>query len=491
MNLKLLTIVTLYIVVLLYILSYACLVKFNIITLLLIFIVSILAFILNIYLNKKKNMPIHKKFIILGVFFGIILIFAIPVLHGIDEGAHFYKVYSFFNKNEDVYDENNKLIDKVPQVIYDADSGYDYFKTHTIINGKIKPEEYVLTDKYVGAKLYSIISYIPYLLPMFVCYKLLNLDIIFVIYIGRIFAFVSWLLISAYTIKIIPKRKEFFVFLCLMPIMLTLVTTYTGDLVTNVVILLFLAYWYRLYSEKRLITKKEIVIITILGIISACAKLVYAMIFLILFLLPIENFKNKKHKIKVLGCIISIIILSTLVNLAIVGNDLIDAYPAINLQKEYILSNFGNYIKVLVTTIINGFFTYMCQFTTGQTTMCQNSIMISDIISMIYIFLLGISILLDKSDVNLKRSGKILISAISIAIVIIIFTSLYLQWTATHFGVGAQTIYGVQGRYFFPLVALCIIINTKKAYKIDSDYLWTGVILINIIVICRIITVFL
>ena len=319
-----------------------------------IIIVGICALGINLYFISKEEMKIHNKFICTAVFLGILLIFSIPILHGIDEGAHFFKVYSLVEGAETIY-VKDQLKDKIPLTIFQADSVQNYSDIILLKNEIIDKSSFVFRNDYLGAKLYSVFSYIPYVLSMFIFQKIFTLDIIGVIYTGRIFGFVFWLLISAYTIKIIPKRKEFIAFLCLMPINLTLVTTYTGDLVTNSAILLFLAYWYRLYFEKRAITKKEIAIITLLGVISACSKLVYVMIFFILFLLPSECFKNKKNKIISLITIMGLIIVATILNLVNVGDDLINAYPKINLQKEFIFSNFFEYIWILITTIIKNF----------------------------------------------------------------------------------------------------------------------------------------
>ena len=473
------------------ILVYMCMsLKFstiNIIKILAMLFITIITLAINYYFFEKKNIEVHKKFMICAMIFGFILIFINPILHGIDEGAHFFKVYSLICGTEDLYNNQNELVDKVPKAIYNADCVKKYVDIFNVKNTKIDKNDYIIINEYIGAKLYSIFSYIPYLLPMLIFQKILNMDIIGVIYIGRICAFICWVLISTYTIKIIPRRKEFIAFLCLMPISLTLVTTYTGDLVTNSVILLFLAYWYRLYCEKRLISSKEIIIITILGIISASAKLVYSIIFFLLMILPIECFKNQKHKIKIIFLIIISIIVATFINLSIVGNDLINAYPKIKLQKEFILSNMAKYIWILISTIITNFPIYVCQFTTGKITMCHNAIRVNDVFSILYVAILIVSVLSEKSEMNLKKSEKILISIIISLIVIIIFTSLYLQWTATNYGIGANQVYGVQGRYFTPIVALFILANTKNDYKFDKKYLWTSVLLINIIIIFKII----
>lgn len=454
-----------------------------------IFIISITAIIviLNFFIIKNKQYDIHKKFCYIAIVFGVLFVFLIPILHGIDEGAHFYKVYSFFNKFNSYTEDEKVLRDEVPKSIVLADAVENLRNTGKILGKEINNEDTLITMQYIGARLYSPISYITYLIPMFVFNKMCNFGVYGLVICGRLISFLCWLVISLYTIKIMPRKKEFMAALCLLPIILTLVTTFTGDLVANTVIYLFFAIWYRIYLEKRTIKKSEIILITLLGMISTCAKMVYALIFLIIFLLPEEKFKSKKNKYFTTISIITIILLTFLINSLLIGKDLINAYPDINKQKEFVINNIFQYIFIFFKTIANNFLMYLEQFTTGQTTMCHNSVGIYSGISIACWIILIMSLLKDDCDIKLNKKSYIFIIGISIIIVSIIFLSLYLQWTATEHGIGYPYVMGVQGRYFHPIAVFLIFINKKLKYNISENTLWTSIILINFVTLLKII----
>lgn len=455
-----------------------------------ILLVSALTLGLNIFIISYRKLSVEKKFGIAALIFGFILIFVIPVLHGIDEGAHFYKVYSFFYDTSVPEEFQDQLEDAVPNAIISADSSYNVISMFRLKGLKIDESKVSYTQNYIGAKLYSPISYLTYLLPMFLFKCILNLDVYWVIILGRIFSFLAWLAISYYTIKIMPKRKEFMAFLCLMPISLTLVTTYTGDLITNASIFLFIAIWYKIHEEKRPIKLKEIILISILGIISCCAKMVYALIFLIMFLLPKECFKSKKHKIISCCLIILVLIITFIINITFVGSDLLEFYPAIEKQKEFIFSHPFEYLKIFFRTFITSFVNYIYQFTTGKTTMCHNAILVDNVVSLFYFVVLVSTLFLDENKIELSKKAKTLIGTICFLVVFIIITSLYVQWTATKKGIGHPYVDGVQGRYFIPLAVLAIFIKSKPISKLNKDFLWSSVLLINLGIMLKICNVF-
>lgn len=452
---------------------------------------SIIVLILNFFIIKNEKMNVTRKFGYVAAVFGIMFIIFIPVLHGIDEGAHFYKVYSFFYDAKIHYNEENMLVDDVPAAIIEADSIESIRDTYFILNTNVNDEKTIATQDYIGAKLYSPISYITYLIPMFLFKKICNLNVFWLVMLGRLFSFCIWLLLTMYTIKTMPKKKEFMAILSLLPIVLSLVTTYTGDLVNNTVVFLFIAMWYKLYVEKRKITKREIFLITLLGIIVTFSKMVYALIFFIMFLLPEENFKSKKNKYITISGIILILILAFILNISVVGSDLFNAYPEISAQKDFIKNNIFQYIYIFIKTIITNIPMYLYQFTTGKTTMCQNSINIDNVLSMIFLIILILAFLKEENDIKLSKKAKSFAIVITITMVSIIFLSLYLQWTATNYGVGYHQIMGVQGRYFIPISALLILVNNKFKIETNENLLWTSVISINFIIILKVMMVFL
>ena len=75
-------------------------------------------------------------------------------------------------------------------------------------------------------------------------------------------------------------------------------------------------------------------------------------------------------------------------------------------------------------------------------------------------------------------------------VVFILYTSLYIQYTAKFYGVGADYIYGVQIRYMIPLVAILSIISNKKELPVNRKYLWIGAIFIDFIFLLNVIITF-
>ena len=64
-----------------------------------------------------------------------------------------------------------------------------------------------------------------------------------------------------------------------------------------------------------------------------------------------------------------------------------------------------------------------------------------------------------------KLYQKVILSLTLLAIIALIFTSLYVQWTT----VGSQSILGVQGRYFIPILPLFMLL-LGDVIKIKSEY---------------------
>ena len=119
------------------------------------------------------ELTIEQKFFILGLIFGLLFIFLIPLLRGIDETVHFYKVYSFFNNTN-----SNSNYDNIPKTIIDV-SQNNYYNNYFL--KRIDNNDTIASEGFIGAKLYSPISYLFYLIPMFIFQKLINANIFCII----------------------------------------------------------------------------------------------------------------------------------------------------------------------------------------------------------------------------------------------------------------------------------------------------------------------
>ena len=436
-----------------------------------------------VILFSKKELSPSTKFAIIATFIGVGYIFISPLLRGIDETAHFSRVYSFFmdSKTTDsgdyVIPEEILKTNKIPE----HNGNFSYLKT------KIIDDNLVEANKYRGARLYTPISYLPYLIPVWVLGFLVKSNLFLIVTSARFFGFLTYLLLSIYAIKTIPKRKDFLALFCLMPILLSSGATVTADLLTNSSIIVFIAIWYKLYYEKKQISVKDIVLIIITGILAGYAKMVDALEFLLVLFLPKECFGGtNKKKAKILCIICGIVLVATLINVFNITGSMNDSYENMKLQKEFVLSHPIQYLKIFVKNILDDW-TYVFSFTTNYTIL-QNIYLPTELLQMGYFIALLMGIYMEEASLDLGKVKPILIFLIGALIIFIITTSLYLQWTADTIGIGTPTIGGLQPRYWIPVMLMFLVClpSKKDTLNIDKNIPYYISLLINITILFRV-----
>lgn len=109
--------------------------------------------------------------------------------------------------------------------------------------------------------------------------------------------------------------------------------------------------------------------------------------------------------------------------------------------SKYLLSMFGGEVGLNEHVILHTFVPYV-----------------------FFIISLTAGILNEEIKNKFSRYQTIIIALIILAIVGLVFTSLYIQWTETE----EVTIKGVQGRYFLPVLPLILLLlrKTKNTYRI-------------------------
>ena len=136
------------------------------------------------------NNSLIKKYIVCACVFGVMFIIFSPLLHGIDEGAHFYKIYSYFSSSNEV-----------PEWIYNVSNEKTTFGIFEYIGKDIFDTKTISSEVYRGANLYTFVSYIPYIISVFITAVLLKLKGIYIIILARIAGFITYLLIELLTLK--------------------------------------------------------------------------------------------------------------------------------------------------------------------------------------------------------------------------------------------------------------------------------------------------
>ena len=193
--------------------------------------------------------------------------------------------------------------------------------------------------------------------------------------------------------------------------------------------------------------------------------MVYFPIVFSIFFIPKECFKDRKKYYKVLAIIVLISIIISFAWFIYSNNNYLESYyNNADLQKQFILHNPFRYVTIMCKTLLNYAVVYLTY---------SSQVNIYPIISVLLWGILACS-LLNLNDTRLeklKRHEKMLVASIVLFTIILIFTAIYIQFTAMTVGVGNDLVEGIQMRYFLPLIIILPLIVNKKICLIKDSTL--------------------
>ena len=439
-------------------------------------VLMLLGITLFLFISKKKKIKIENKFLIIITIMGIMYMIAIPIGLVPDEKSHFLRAYEI-SEGHLISDKNENgnggrvLPIEAKNIVADTT---DYKYSNIIENFNIKTSNNKEFLIFSNTSLYSFICYLPQTIGIFIA-KTFNLSMLETAYLGRIFNFITWTALIYFSIKFIPCYKNFIIFICLLPITMQEAISLSPDALTIAISISLISFvLYMVKTKKGKMTKKEFAIMSILAIIMSLCKIVYLPLCLLLYLIPAERFKSKKDKYIKIGILAFIVIITNIVWLKIASQYLVEFQPGVDSfqQVKNILAHPFNYIQILANTILTKSDFYLFGML-GKSLEWFN-INLPYLYSLVTFILLVITIQKDTQNEQFNNNGiKINVLLILVCTVLLIFTSLYIQWTK----VGNLVIEGVQGRYFIPLLLLLPILLTKakekKNYpnkKLDINY---------------------
>ena len=465
-----------------------------------IFTVAIIGFnivtilILGLFIFKKIS--INKTFLIVTIMLGIFYVFAIPIYRGHDEHAHFYRAYEISQGIFNTKIEDEESVTTIPEAFEETTPegeacNITYYRNVIDFLGVDINEDETMT---VNASYMAVYSPIPYI-PQALTIGILNIftdNVAIIFYGARIVNLLVSVFLLYFAMKLISFGKKMIFLITILPTTMVQISSLSPDALTLTSSILFVAYVLKLWYEKRKITKKEVSKLTILGIVVALCKIVYIPFVFFVLILPRKSYKDKKNYILSVIVMIVIPILINLIWLAIANThlSLIDNNKS-SVQTANILTNIPEYIRTAAYTLQYAMDkTLTALFGGGYITHNTNAVGNGFITVIPMILLFVFEILFDeKLKINLEMKAKVIISIISLAIIGLIFTSLYVQWSPLKW----FFVDGVQGRYFLPLLlpltillAQNNIVKQKGNIHLKSIITYTGIIL-NMLILMEIV----
>lgn len=301
---------------------------------------------------------------------------------------------------------------------------------------------------------YSIINYLPEAIA-FAIARLLNLSTEMMIYLGRIFVLVFYVLASYYAIRRTPIAKGVFAMVASLPMCLMMSSAISYD---GMVIIASLCFYSSVLALLRQNKSQGDIIHTVfwaflLGSIKGGGYLILLPLLLLLF----TTKKNKKAIITiaaiVLAGLISVVIFDVLIpagseffQLGTEGNGKLAATYVFNDPMKFIDMSAEAYIINLDALSLNIAGTHL-----GWLEGTMPSLVI-----ILLLVMIGLYSITEQDDVVFEeKSKKVFLLIIFIGIVST--PAMLLSWT----DVGSRAIMGLQGRYYLPFLPCVYFVCTK------------------------------
>lgn len=298
--------------------------------------------------------------------------------------------------------------------------------------------------------------------------RILRLGTVPLFYLGRLFNFMFFTFMTYIAIKKIPFGKIILFVVSLYPITMQQAVSFSYDAVINGLAFCFIGYCLNVAYCEKMPTKKDLVMLCLVGVFLAPAKYIYVGICLLLLLIPKEKFQSRKNKAIYLAVFaisaVALFLASNLLNiinrLAVQVSGIEDIPPY---SFDYILKNPLGTLKLIVNTIcVKGDF-----YIAGAIGLLGwFNITLPWVIILGYIILFIFSCWRMKDERQyISTSSKLLITFVIISVFILALLSMMLIWTPNTY----PYIEGVQGRYFIPIIPLVGLLCRNSSIVLNKN----------------------
>ena len=437
-----------------------------------------------------SKFKIEHVYLIFTLIFGVLLVFLLPPFQSPDEDSHFKKSYLLSEGVLFPEDNGSEIGNYIPDNLIeyingkkgymgDRDTKYS-FSQYILDNQTLKISENKVFNNYSTVQINALAYLVPAIGVLLAKIVSLIVGLPFTIpnllYGARLLSLIVYSIIIFYSIRQSPKFKKSMFVLALMPMTLSLIcgVTYDGLLVSLTFLLFSIALKYSCDNKLKEISNKDLWILATIVFVYINVKYLYIFNLLILLIIPFKKFKCswkeafRKYGIPVL-CIVLLYIISNYKNFYIDFGKYDSGSSLFGEQIQFVIKNPFKFVYIMLAELFSNRFFYLTTFTNTLGLLDTPSI---PFFTVYYLLLLLFVVLVDGSEYDAKYNWKyrLLGILVPIACISLCFLAMYIYWTPFFYGVGADKIAGVQGRYFIP--ALCLLpmffVNKFKFGKIGG-----------------------
>ena len=445
-------------------------------------------FCITYYQRHNNDKELYKITFIIILTFGIICSFLNPILYAPDEVEHFVRAemitrgifFPEYNTTPFLYEGSQQkgfyltiqtTLDLIEDGKNTADTGWDeiIFKNASIFHTKndLKPINNTLV-KYPSAFAQNpFYGYVTPAIGIFLA-KILNLNAIWLMWLGRLFNTTLYAILVSIAIKKTPILKIPLIVIACMPLTLFQSASISIDSLINGMGILIISYFLYMYNSNDKLNKKDLIIFSLMVILLGLCKITYFGFIFLLLIIPKQNFKSNKNYLYIISTIIFICIIAALWSKYFVtpgfsesfrGNYCINGNINVTQQFSYITAHKKEFLVALLS---------IPQYLEKDLIFNSWSLAFNTYNPIYLMFLGGICFFYPNPKIDIKsRIGALLI-------LIIIYYGTYITFLLSWNPIGKlYPIEGVLPRYFLPELPLIPFIfgfNNNLSNKKEIDY---------------------
>lgn len=419
-----------------------------------------------IFLWKKETAP-EWKFLYLGAVFGLIYLFALPAYSAPDEAAHAYTAYYQSSRllGQEALDENGYVLVRAEDRAYvkwqnSANIGsYEQVYNHFF---SMSQDNTMVSTKRVPLDVPGYV-YLPQIVGLTVG-RLLNLGNIPMLFLARLLGLAFYLGCVWLSIRVAPFGKGIFMVTALLPIALENGASFSYDGMVNGLSFLFIACVLHLAYRKEKIGIRDWAVLSVLLALLAPIKVVYVLLGFLCLLIPAKKLPKKRTlfigtAVVLAAGAVAILIprASYLLNVVTRESNSLSYTTAEGYTVGYFLQEPTEFIKIYLNSFVESQDFYL-------QTMLGGSLAWLDL-PLTWTLLFGFGALLlyasiqkDGEEQYLGLKEKSICGVTAVAVCCACMLTMLLAWTSK----SSDTIAGVQGRYFLPVLPLILLMLRSK-----------------------------
>lgn len=436
---------------------------------------------------------VEVYFVISTLVFGMIFSIILPPFSAPDEDFHFAEAYRLSNAimGQPINDEQGYIYMRecdIQNYEWYPDNEYTIDMIKKLIRGDKEYSEEMRASNSRRNAVAPIIMYIPQSIGITIG-RLLHFNYARIVFLGRWMNLMTFIVISAIAISLLPYGKWIFFAICQIPLMMEIISSYSYDILILSGTFLFVAYFVKLYQQKEKITIKQIGLLFLFSAIYGSLKPVYIPLIALVFLFPNEKLSDFRWK--------NYICKFAIVSIAVISFLLVNKYTFMSMKwiedifnnsdmenvysEEFINEEMENY-KIedrdpcnrpnftflmnnpmdMLESYMGTFYVFMDEYILSLFGNylgwyhIRIPIYISILVMLLVCFSYNINVGKVIKDINNKE--RLWVLFLMCGSCFAVFLSMYMRNTSP----SNKLIIGVQGRYIIPLLALLPLFACKK-----------------------------